>query len=641
MKVSERRVLVLDPSDERAAGAEGDELLVVQSREGDAASFASLYHHYREEVYLVCLRRLHDPALAEDVVQDTFIRAYANLDRFNERRRFLPWLITIAKRRCIDIRRLDARTETREDLDTPLRIGGQVDSTLDAVIAGEERKGLERALRRLNPRQRRAMLLHAIEGWSCADIASAEGITVTATKSLLFHARKNLRRSCRRGALGTFAFPLIALRRRVRTLHDRTVARIGEAQPLFGTASSSLAQGITALVVAVATFVGASQPAAVGKMRAALSSVRPSSMGSHASKAGSGPASGHGNKVTVPLTQPLQNPTAAATPDNTQFSTVAVSPNYGHDHTLIAAGSMPCAHNTCAVLFVSHDGGATWTNRSTRGFAGAQIVLPPSYPADPRIFAMGPAGLQVSKDEGASFEPVVPLQGELAISPLFDRADHSDARILIGASTVTEYWPDTNLVQFKPATLIGPSGTWLTLAFSPAYASDKTLFVGGIRPDTAGVMRPAINRCADTICNGAVFTEGFDAPGIRTSPDFALDGTVYGFTADRLFRSVDGGKSFTTLAPTFARANYMRDLLVTRDGSVFAAVVSTSKANDLYWSSDGGRTWIGRRIPFAGFREGTSRIVETPDGHLIAVGLGSGVACSVDGGRTWTARCPG
>ena len=635
---AERLALAPDRNGDPAVQTDGDGSLVVRSRAGDTASFARLYHFYRAEIYAVCLRLLRDPALAEDVVQDTFISAYASLDRFDESRRFLPWLITIAKRRCIDIRRQRARTETREDLEVPFD-HGYSDSTLDAVIAGEERGRLERALRRLNPRQRRAMLLHALEGWSYADIASAEGITVTATKSLLFHARENLRRSCRRGVLGTFALPLIALRRRIRTVHQRALMRIGEAEPAFGMASGSMAQGITALVMAVATFAAAGPSAAVGSTHAVSNAaVGRGHSGSRAAATHHVPTP---TSAVPQLAQTLLNPTANATPDNTQFTTMAASPNYRHDHTIVGAGTMPCAQKACAVLFFSHDGGVTWTKRPTRGFAGGQIVLPPNFPSDPRIFAMGPSGLQVSNDEGTTFEPVIPLQGQLAISPLFDRADHSDARLLIGASTVTEYWPDTNLVQFKPATLIGPSGTWLTLAFSPAYASDKTLFVGGIRPDASGVMRPAINRCAGTICDGAVFTQGFDAPTISTSPNFGSDGTVYGFTTDTLFRSEDGGRTFVTLQPRFAHATSIRDLLVTREGGVFVAVVSRRAVSDLYFSSNGGRTWTGRKIALAGFGDGLTLIVEAPDGRLIAAGARAGVACSTDGGRTWAPRCAG
>jgi RNA polymerase sigma-70 factor, ECF subfamily len=627
-----------------SSGVVGDEIdaaLVDRARLGDGEAFATIYQRFRAEIYSVCLKRLKDPSLAEDAVQDTFLRAYSCLDRFDQSRRILPWLVTIAVRRCADLRRRGAKVEATDDVEAALPDGVLGDDpTLATVLAGEESRRLERALRRLAPRQRRALLLYALEDWSYADIAAAEGISITSTKSLLFHARDNLRRACRRGLLGAVFLPFGALRRRGQRLAGYVRTRTGlAAEPLLGASSSSLATGVAALAVALVALAPAGALGTRGAVAAALpSAASPGASSEGATKTMGLAALAPRNTRALSLGPTLLAPGKDATPEDTQFTSITPSPNYERDHTLVAAGRVKCAGSPCTVLFVSHDGGETWTRREGRNFRGQTILLPPNYPADSRIFAMGPAGLQASTNDGASFKVVLPLAGDAAMSPQFD---HKDARILIGATVVTEYWADQDLA--KPATLVGPAGTWLTVAFSPDYATDETVFVGGIRPDASGVMRPAVNRCAASICSGVAFDLGSDAPWIRPSPGFARDAHAYAFTAHALFRSIDRGMTWRGAIPAFAVRGSIRDILAARDGgglAVFAAVQSGLKdVGGLYRSADGGATWTGGTIRLRGFAHGVTGIIETPDGHLIAAAAESGIACSADEGLSWTLRC--
>ncbi len=207
------------------------------------------------------------------------------------------------------------------------------------------------------------------------------------------------------------------------------------------------------------------------------------------------------------MTAPLFDPAAGTTPEETQFQSFAPSPNYKKDHTIFAAGAAPCAHASCPVLFRSTDGGASWTQLRAQGFKGYRLLLPPAYPKDPTIFAMGPAGLQRSDDAGATFQTVHPIEGEAAMSPLFN---DGDPRILIAAGTVFEYWANTGVLT--PASLIAPAGLRLTVAFSPSFPSDERFFVGGLGVDTTGVQRPSIHRCTGVVCEQTLLPRGLGVP---------------------------------------------------------------------------------------------------------------------------------
>jgi len=90
-------------------------------------------------------------------------------------------------------------------------------------------------------------------------------------------------------------------------------------------------------------------------------------------------------------------PGANAQPADTSFTAITVSPSYSHDHTVFASGVVVngCQRAAqCPVLFRTTDGGHSWTNVHPTGFLGGTIVLPPSWPKDPVIFAAGQAGLE-------------------------------------------------------------------------------------------------------------------------------------------------------------------------------------------------------------------------------------------------------
>src|SRR5579875_1068889 len=99
---------------------ERDRALVERCQAGDQRAFEDLYLRYRDRLYRSCLRRTGNKAEAEDLVQETFARAWKALPRFQGERRFYPWLSVIANNLCTDLARRGGRCMPVEESDLDL-----------------------------------------------------------------------------------------------------------------------------------------------------------------------------------------------------------------------------------------------------------------------------------------------------------------------------------------------------------------------------------------------------------------------------------------------------------------------------------------------------------------------------------------
>lgn len=94
--------------DSQDSGA-SDARLVEEARNGSQAAFRELVQRYERRLWRVLMRFVHDPELAEDLVQDTFLRVYERLDMFDPARRFGPWLFQIGVNLSLDYLRKQKR----------------------------------------------------------------------------------------------------------------------------------------------------------------------------------------------------------------------------------------------------------------------------------------------------------------------------------------------------------------------------------------------------------------------------------------------------------------------------------------------------------------------------------------------------
>ena len=165
--------------------------LVKSAREGDCVAFEKLYRRHRNHVYALVWRLCGgDAALAEDLLQEAFVRAWQKLDTFRGDSRFGTWLHRLSANVALSDRRSRMRHVSREtELDEikERKLSGEND-----VYAGR-RMDLEQAIARLPERARTVLVLYDIEGYSHAEISEIAGMAVGSSKAQLHRARKLVR----------------------------------------------------------------------------------------------------------------------------------------------------------------------------------------------------------------------------------------------------------------------------------------------------------------------------------------------------------------------------------------------------------------------------------------------------------------
>ncbi len=166
--------------------------LVAKARGGNLFAFEELVKRYQRRVYAVALRIVRRHDAADDVAQETFIRAYTHLESFDLARPFGPWICRIAANLAINrVRSPEAREEGLPD--PQHEAASTAAGPLEGVLEGEAQGVLAAALDRLPPEQRAVVVLRVVEELSYKDIAEALGISIGTVMSRLSRAREKLR----------------------------------------------------------------------------------------------------------------------------------------------------------------------------------------------------------------------------------------------------------------------------------------------------------------------------------------------------------------------------------------------------------------------------------------------------------------
>jgi RNA polymerase sigma-70 factor, ECF subfamily len=176
---------------------DGDEAeLIERSRKGDSEAFGVLVERYQRRVVGVAMAVVHNQDDAIELSQETFVRAYENLSKFESRSSFSTWLYRIAANLAIDFWRREGRHVVLHGEDAETEIGKMPTTTGDSfkeVSRLELSARLKQALEELTPEHRAVILLREVEGMSYDEISDVLQCPRGTVMSRLHYARTHLR----------------------------------------------------------------------------------------------------------------------------------------------------------------------------------------------------------------------------------------------------------------------------------------------------------------------------------------------------------------------------------------------------------------------------------------------------------------
>jgi RNA polymerase sigma-70 factor (ECF subfamily) len=175
-----------------------DAAAVARVRAGDSEAFRLLVDRHARTIFRLAFRMLGNEPDADDIVQETFLRAYRQIDRFESRANFGTWLYRIAVNCSLDLlRQRPRRPDEREfgDGEEPVADPGTNPSPERLMFSAEVQARVNSALQDLSPAERAAFLLRHFEGQSIAEIGRALGLRTSATKHAVFRAVQKMRRA--------------------------------------------------------------------------------------------------------------------------------------------------------------------------------------------------------------------------------------------------------------------------------------------------------------------------------------------------------------------------------------------------------------------------------------------------------------
>ena len=165
-----------------------DRDLILRSRRGDAEAYGELVTRYQTSVFNVCYRILHERGEAEDLAQESFIRAYDRLASFDIEREFGPWIRRVAANLCLN--HLESQRSTAELKDE--QDAGESQRPEETIEVRERSEQIRRALASLPAHYRVVVELRHYQAMSYDEIAFELKIPLSDVKSHLFRARKLL-----------------------------------------------------------------------------------------------------------------------------------------------------------------------------------------------------------------------------------------------------------------------------------------------------------------------------------------------------------------------------------------------------------------------------------------------------------------
>lgn len=178
-----------------------DTRLVKLARKGDHRAFAEIVSLYKDKLYHLACRMTGNRQEAEDVVQDTFLRVFKNLDSFDENQKFSTWIYRIATNQCIDRLRkkrkvysLDAETSDHEGIDGYAMLPCDDRTPESELLLSETQRLIQQAMETLPPKYKSVMILRYMQDLSLQEISEVLDMPVTTVKTRVHRGREFLRK---------------------------------------------------------------------------------------------------------------------------------------------------------------------------------------------------------------------------------------------------------------------------------------------------------------------------------------------------------------------------------------------------------------------------------------------------------------
>jgi len=197
--VTRKRILMGNPTETSGASFESDsdEMLVMLAKRGDYTAFEKLFLRHRMLVYRFSYNMVHSRDDAEDMVQEVFVRAYQNIERYRDEAKFTTWLLRIASNLGADRARMSTRRSHLEKQEAQGALTwmtiGDTDDPVENLHQDQRKVALRKALEALPDHHRMAIILRDLEEREYSDIASILGCTVGGAKLRVLRARRALR----------------------------------------------------------------------------------------------------------------------------------------------------------------------------------------------------------------------------------------------------------------------------------------------------------------------------------------------------------------------------------------------------------------------------------------------------------------
>lgn len=174
-----------------------DAALVRRAREGEYSAFETLFERYRTLVFRFAYQMVPRRDDAEDIVQEAFVRAYQNLDKYRDEAKFTTWLLRIVTNLCTDQARMSNRRQVLEQKEATGSLVwmtvGDWDDPVQNLEDDRRKHALRRALAALPVHHRSVIVLRDIEEREYTDIAAILGCTIGGAKLRVLRARRALK----------------------------------------------------------------------------------------------------------------------------------------------------------------------------------------------------------------------------------------------------------------------------------------------------------------------------------------------------------------------------------------------------------------------------------------------------------------